>query len=456
MQFTNLTFILVFLPITLIVYYFVKLEHRPIVAIAFSILFYSWGTPEYIGLLFVSVSINIIVSAILTSLNKKKNISKICSYIRNIIMVVIILLNLAVLSVFKYGKDLILPLGVSFYTFKVISYLADCYSGEIDKIDVIKAAEYLVFFPQISSGPISRYGIFSSNNQIDSQIFYRGTVRFMMGVSKKILLADVLYKITSEVFSADVLSTSLCWLGAICFSLQLYYDFSGYSDMAIGLSNMLGIKCEENFDHPYISKSISEFWRRWHITLGSFFRDYVYIPLGGSRKGIVRTIINLFIVWILTGIWHGNGMTFVIWGVSYFVLIAFEKISGFPNKINSKLIKGVYQIIVLLLVNFLWVIFNSNSIGEALIFLKSMIIYSPEYYSDLRAAFLLKDYIIVILLAVVFSIPISNMIKNKFNDNKLICTLYSVLEGTAIIGSFVLSLAFIVNGFNNPFLYSIF
>ena len=244
MQFTNLTFILVFLPITLIVYYFVKLEHRPIVAIAFSILFYSWGTPEYIGLLFVSVSINIIVSAILTSLNKKKNISKICSYIRNIIMVVIILLNLAVLSVFKYGKDLILPLGVSFYTFKVISYLADCYSGEIDKIDVIKAAEYLVFFPQISSGPISRYGIFSSNNQIDSQIFYRGTVRFMMGVSKKILLADVLYKITSEVFSADVLSTSLCWLGAICFSLQLYYDFSGYSDMAIGLSNMLGIKCE--------------------------------------------------------------------------------------------------------------------------------------------------------------------------------------------------------------------
>ena len=149
-------------------------------------------------------------------------------------------------------------------------------------------------------------------------------------------------------------------------------------------------------------------------------------------------------------------MTFVIWGVSYFALIAFEKVSGFPNKINSKLIKGVYQIIVLLLVNFLWVIFNSNSIGEALIFLKSMIIYSPEYYSDLRAAFLLKDYIIVILLAVVFSIPISNMIKNKFNDNKLICTLYSVLEGTAIIGSFVLSLAFIVNGFNNPFLYSIF
>ena len=257
-------------------------------------------------------------------------------------------------------------------------------------------------------------------------------------------------------FSTDVLSTSLCWLGAICFSLQLYYDFSGYSDMAIGLSNMLGIKCEENFDHPYISKSISEFCRRWHITLGSFFKDYVYIPLGGSRKGIIRTVINLFIVWILTGIWHGNKITFVIWGILYFALISFEKVSGLPNKIDNKLIKGAYRIIVLLLVNFLWVIFNSNSLGEALQFLKTMIIYSPEYYSDLRAAFLFKDYIIVIIAAVIFSIPISDIITNKFIDNKLICRVYGILEGIVIIGSFVLALSFIINGFNNPFLYSIF
>lgn len=456
MQFTDLTFILVFLPITLMVYYFVKSEHRPIVAIAFSILFYSFGAPEYIGYLLVSAFINILISAILISIYKKKNDSIFYATVRNAIIVVIVLLNLAALAFFKFEKDLILPLGISFYTFKVISYLADCYTGKIDKFDIIKSAEYMVLFTQISSGPISRYEIFHSNNQIDSQLFYNGTVRFMMGVSKKILLADILYKITSEVFSADVLSTSLCWLGAICFSLQLYYDFSGYSDMAIGLSNMLGIKCEENFDHPYISKSISEFWRRWHITLGSFFRDYVYIPLGGSRKGIIRTVINLFIVWILTGIWHGNKITFVIWGILYFALIAFEKVSGLPNKIDNKLIKGAYRIIVLLLVNFLWVIFNSNSLGEALQFLKSMIIYSPEYYSDLRAAFLFKDYIIVIIAAVVFSIPVSDIITNKFIDNKLICRVYGILEGIVIIGSFVLALSFIINGFNNPFLYSIF
>lgn len=455
MQFTELTFLLVFLPIMLIVYYLAKEKVKPIVAIAFSIAFYTLGAPEYIGMLCISVVVNICISYLIVWLGKlyKENASRNIIIAERIIVLISVVMNIIVLASFKYSKTMVFPLGLSFYTFKVISLLADSYFGKIETLNICLAIEYLFFFPQITSGPISRYTLFSKA-EYKPDLFYKGTSRFMMGVSKKILLADTLYIVTSEVFAAETLSTALCWLGSICFSLQLYYDFSGYSDMAIGLSNMMGIECEENFNYPYTTKTISEFWRRWHMTLGAFFKDYVYIPLGGSKKGIVRTIINLLIVWVLTGIWHGNGKTFIIWGVMYFVAISLEKVLKINERIKSISLRILYRVFTLFYINALWVVFNSDTLSKAGKFIKTMIIYTPEYYCDARTVFLLKDYSMPIAFAIILSMPLAKWIKGISTENELVCSLVDIFEGAIVIIAFFISLAFILNGYNNPFLYA--
>lgn len=388
MQYTDLLFLFVFLPALLAAYYICRPKYRNIILIMFSLIFYSCGAPEYMWLLYLLLLVDAGVGCLIIKLketNWKRN-----RFISIILMIVGIFFNLSILGYYKYfnfivmnanrvfntgfaARDILLPMGLSFFIFRAISYLVDCYSGRISQAEPVTAVTYLSFFGQIQSGPIARYETFKVSHRHLASSFSDGVVRFMIGFSKKVLIADVLNNITTEVFDETaVLTAPLAWLGAVCYSLQLYYDFSGYSDMAIGICKMLGYDCPENFDHPYMTKSIAEFWRRWHITLGAWFRDYVYIPLGGSRVKKSRLFFNLFVVWALTGIWHGAGWNFVAWGLGYFILISLEKSLQWPQKIRNRFIKTVYRILVLFIINFQWVIFRSVSLHKAVDFISSM------------------------------------------------------------------------------------
>lgn len=452
MQFTDLTFLFVFIPVLLAAYYIVKPQYRRYILLAFSLMFYACGSNTYFVLLCGLIALNIICAYIIEYFrNADKHL------IAKIFMIMGIAGNVLVLSGFKYLSrgGLLLPLGLSFFTFKAISYLVDLYKGKVEKVSFIELANYLSFFAQIQSGPIERYNDFIEDRKFSTEMFSQGVVRFMIGVSKKVIIADTLGNVVGEIFDATpVLNTSLAWLGAICFALQLYVDFSGYSDMAIGIGNMLGIGCPENFNYPYTTKSVAEFWRRWHISLGNFFRDYVYIPLGGSRRGNIRTYINLFVVWILTGIWHGTGLQFIAWGLLYGVAISFEKAVNLPAKIKSKALSIIYRAVVLLYVDMLWVFFRSKNLSSALLYLKTMFVYSNVENGALRARFLVRDNIFFIIVAIILCMPVASFIKDKMYVSSTGRKVYDIASGIVIISAFIFALSFIVGGLNNPFLYT--
>ncbi|MCM1047181.1 MAG: MBOAT family protein [Clostridiales bacterium] len=371
---------------------------------------------------------------------------------------VISTLNRILDSSMEIRKQL-LPLGISFFTFKAVSYLVDVYKGKIElhKYSPMHDALYLSFFAQVQSGPITRYGDSFQASKIErNNLFSDGVWRFLIGFNKKILLANVLSKITSEIFSTgfENFSTAYAWLGAICYSLQLFYDFAGYSDMAIGISEMFGYKCIENFDYPYMTESVTKFWRRWHISLSQWFRDYIYIQMGGSRtKHKYQVYINLFVVWILTGLWHGTSWNFVAWGLGYFVLIAFERITGLPDKFKSKFLKGVYRVFSLIFISCQWVLFKSDGIVSGLRFIKRMFIPTFNYVANRRALFLIKDYFIFILFAVALCFPVIPWIRAKMKTEHG-QILYDTLVGIVIVFLFVWSLSYVVAGQNNPFAYA--
>ncbi len=464
MQFTSLTFLLVFLPPAIIAYHIVPRGLKNVILLLFSLIFYSCGSNSFLVILCILTTLNVgLAWLIYKNIDKNKVLSK-------IMLVVGILINVSTLGYHKYWgflinisnsilhtnielKDVLLPLGISFYTFKAISYLVDVYTKKIEEVSFFNAAAYMTFFAQIQSGPIDRYQNFSNPRNYSGDFIAEGVVSFMKGFIKKILMADVLSQIVAEIFDAtQLLSTSMAWLGAACFSMELYYDFSGYSDMAIGIGKMIGIDCKLNFDYPYLSKSISEFWRRWHISLGAWFRDYVYIPLGGSRVGRIRNCFNLFVVWFLTGLWHGAGWQFIAWGMGYFILISIEKTLDIPNRFKTGITKVLYRIFTLLIVNFQWVIFRSRSLKDGMRYIKRMIVYTKSDVSTMRTRFLLRDYIWFVIIAVIFLMPVCNMIEKKLKGKK--CkVVYDVVEGIVLIALFVISVSLVVSGQNNPFLY---
>lgn len=316
----------------------------------------------------------------------------------------------------------------------------------------VDSALYLSFFAQITSGPICRYNEFYAENTD----FARGGYYFVLGFVKKVLLANVLSIITVEVFGMDLSKTTpaFLWLGAICYSLQLYYDFAGYSDMAVGLGEMCGISCCENFNYPYMTASVSEFWRRWHISLGSWFRDYVYIPLGGSRtKSKGRTYLNLFIVWFLTGIWHGANWTFIVWGLLYFIVISFEKIFDLPKKIHSKAGRAAYRACSLVFINLQWVIFNSANLQSGLAYIKGMFVSSGDGLANHRTAILLREYGIFIVAALLFATPIASKLKSWLSENDRRNQVGSIVMAGILCLLFIWAVSFVIAGQNNPFLY---
>ena len=468
MDITSLSFLFIFLPFSLVIAHLVGNRFIDFVLLILSLIFYSFGSFTYLSLFVGSIILTILLGR---TLSKISNI-----WVKRILLIIGICIHIGILGYYKYTdfailtissifhnpyplKNLVLPLGISFFTFKSISYLADAYTNTIQfEKNPIHDALYLSFFAQIVSGPLSRYNEMKPLEKEErKQLFENGVYRFIIGFNKKILLANILFKITSEIFSTPLeqFSTSYAWLGSICFSLQLFFDFAGYSDMAIGITNMFGYRCQENFHFPYMTESISKFWRRWHISLSSWFRDYIYIPLGGSRtKKSYQVYFNLLAVWLFTGIWHGASWNFVAWGLGYFVMISFERFTNLPNRLQSKISKLIYRIFTLLFINFEWVLFNSPSLVNGLRYIKRMIIYTPNTLMSTRTLFLIKDYSFFLFFAILFSFPIVPWIESKVQKNNVVKMVYDISYSIIVFILFVWAISFIISGQNNPFAYA--
>ena len=466
MLFSSMTFIYVFLPIVLLLYLITKKElHNPILLIA-SIIFYAWGEPKYLVIMLLTIIINYF-GAILIENNKQ---------IKKIALILTMLVNLGFLVYFKYFNflinnfndifhsnintlNIIMPIGISFYTFQALSYLVDVYRGENKaQKDIYKLALYICLFPQLIAGPIVKY------HDIEGQINSRevnfdkvliGVKRFIVGLSKKMLIANTMGIIADKIFIQNPhnFSHSIAWLGSIAYTLQIYFDFSGYSDMAIGLGLIFGFKFMENFNYPYISKSITEFWRRWHISLSTWFKQYIYISLGGNRTGKLKTLRNLGIVFLLTGIWHGAEWTFIIWGIWNGIFIIIEKvinIKKFDSKIHTLFVNILRHFYCAIIFIIGWVIFRSDNIKYALDYIMNMFgllhlsknefLYSFEYYIS-------TIDIIILFIAILCCMPLfKNIIYNK---NKII----KILVNIWLLILFYLSTITIASNTYNPFIY---
>lgn len=460
MLFSSMTFIFLFLPIVCSLYLLVKDKFKNHILLIASILFYAWGEPKYLSIMLLTIIINYFGAFYLDKFPKYKKA----------ILTTTIIVDLAFLIYFKYFNfimenlntlftsdfnfiDVVMPIGISFYTFQAMSYLIDVYRGDTKvQKDILKLALYICLFPQLIAGPIVQYS--DVDKQIDNReenfekVVY-GVKRFIIGLAKKVLIANTLGAVADKIFDTSVfeVQTSIAWIGAIAYSFQLFYDFSGYSDMAIGLGSIFGFKFLENFNYPYISKSITEFWRRWHISLSSWFKNYLYIPLGGNRKGKIRTYINLFIVFLATGIWHGASWNFIVWGLWHGMFNIIEKLTGF-NKKEGKKIAIVQHIYTLFIVVIGWVMFRAKNLTNAIKYIENMFglfqnypVFKISYYID-------NIEKIMFVAAILCAMPIFKHFAEK-PKNKYI----HILVNIWIMILFFLSVTSIAASTYNPFIY---
>ena len=384
-----MTFLFVFMPVVMAIYFLAKKEIRNYILLIASIIFYAWGEPRYLAIMIITILVNYIGALCLDKYQNPRQ--------RLGIVTVTILVNLSFLFYFKYFNfvidninlalhthidfvDVIMPIGISFYTFQAMSYLIDVYRKEIPaQRDVYKLALYIVLFPQLVAGPIVKYHDVCEQideRKVEFKYVIIGLKRFIIGLAKKVLIANTLAVVVDKIFeqAPENLTTEIAWLGAVAYCLQLYYDFSGYSDMAIGLGLMFGFRFLENFNYPYISKSISEFWRRWHISLATWFRQYLYIPLGGNRKGEVRTYWNLFFIFLVTGVWHGAAWNYILWGVWNGIFIVFERFIGWSkDKADTKLVSVGKHIYALMAIGIGMIIFRAPSVMYGFEFIGKML-----------------------------------------------------------------------------------
>ena len=457
MVFSSLIFIFLFLPIVIICYYLSNNKFKNYILLIASLFFYAWGEPRYIYLMIFSIIANYFMG-LKVEVNSKSD--------KKLWLTISIIFNLSLLIVFKYAdflfgiKGIKLPIGISFFTFQTMSYVIDVYRKDVKvQRKVSDLALYISLFPQLIAGPIVRY------QTVDKQIkerehsldkFAGGVNRFIFGLSKKVILANQLAFVADGVFSTNISSLSIIesWIGIICYTLQLYFDFSGYSDMAIGLGKMFGFDFLENFNYPYISQSVSEFWRRWHISLGSWFRDYVYIPLGGNRVSQIKLYRNLFIVWFLTGLWHGANWTFIIWGLYYGVFIILEK--AFLEKLLDRLPKIFRHIYLLFIVVIGWVFFRADNISQAMNFIKVMMGLGANSIINSSAIRYINDYWHIILVSIMFSTPIVKKIKYlviKVNEKLLQNRIAYACHSLILIICMITVTILLSSSSYNPFLY---
>ena len=463
MLFSSIPFLYYFLPIVILIYFAAPKFLKNTVLLLSSLLFYAWGEPRYVFLMIATVSVNYILGILIEKF-RGKALSK-------IFMIISVTLSLAVLGYFKYADffienfnaatglsvkllNIALPIGISFYTFQILSYTVDVYRGKVRaQKNPVTLGAYIALFPQLIAGPIVRY------IDVEKQLIKRthsfekaavGIRRFIIGLSKKIILANTLGELCDAFHATGDKSVLFYWLFAIAYMLQIYFDFSGYSDMAIGLGKLFGFDFCENFRYPFIASSISEFWRRWHISLGSWFRDYVYIPMGGNRVKKLRLLLNIFTVWFLTGFWHGAEWNFIIWGIYFAVLLLAEKyfLSAYLKK--SRLLSHIY---VLFFIVISFAIFSASGLKEAAVHVGSMFGYGSLPFISGSFIYNLRNYGFIIIIAILASTPLFVKTKQYLEKNRRLRLALDILEIPVLLILLVIVTAYLADGSFNPFLY---
>ena len=465
MLFSSIVFLFTFLPVVLILYYLLPVRFRNVILLLASLVFYAWGEPVYLFLMLLSILFNYFSGLDIARNQQDKRAAK-----RSLVFNLII--NLAVLGFFKYEGFVLdtlngilpvhisyhalpLPIGISFYTFQILSYIIDVYRGNVKvQTNLPNFALYVTMFPQLIAGPIVQYADVDeqlASREVSWTKFGEGSMYFIRGLAKKVLLANTSGMIFTEVsgLAKGNVAVMTAWLGAFAYMFQIYFDFSGYSDMAIGLGKMFGFEFNMNFNYPYVSKSITEFWRRWHISLSSWFRDYVYIPLGGNRVSKIKHIRNLLIVWFLTGLWHGAAWNFVAWGLYYGVILIIEKYVLSP--VLDRLPDVVRHIYSIVLVVIGWVLFFSSSFGQAADYIRVMFGAGAHGFADRESMYLLTSNLILWLILIFGSTPLvhfryEHMLRTKkWNTTIINSVVYAAL--------FIVCIAYLVTETYNPFLY---
>ena len=456
MVFASPVFLFAFLPLTLGLYY-LSGKHN-IVLLAASLFFYAWGEPVYLFLMLFSILVNWLLAR---AIQKRR---------RKALLVAAVVLNLGMLAVFKYTdffisclngvfrtglplRHIALPLGISFYTFQILSYVVDVWRGDVPaENSLLNLGTYISMFPQLIAGPIVRYSdirqSLSGKKHIPLSQVGEGARRFCLGLGKKVLLANLVSQCANLTFDfgGELLSAGAAWMGAACYALQIYFDFSGYSDMAIGLGKMLGFQFPENFNYPYVSSSVREFWRRWHITLSVWFRDYLYIPLGGNRRGAARTGLNLLIVFLLCGLWHGAGLNFALWGLYHGLFLVLERLPLFQRK-RSRFI-GVPLTLVVVIVG--WVLFRADTPAAAWSYLKAMAGFGGTLgVSGVTRKLTLAAFAV----GVVGCVPWLPWLKKRISGSLRLVNLFDLLGVIAAVAVLALSVFLLIGGTYNPFIY---
>ncbi len=460
MIFSSVTFLFIFLPVTLLLYYIVPKKLKNVVLLLTSLVFYAWGEPVYVILMLYSILLNYSMGLLM---DRFPNAGK-------QILVFTVAINLLLLGFFKYYgffmenlnalfrlnlpvRTIALPIGISFYTFQALSYVIDLYRGKFPvQKNFVKFAAYITMFPQLIAGPIVRYE--DVEKQMDERTlsmarFGKGAVRFIIGLGKKVLLANLTGAVFETLHASGAgISTLSAWTMALSYTFQIYFDFSGYSDMAIGLGEMLGFTFMENFNYPYAAESVTDFWRRWHISLGTWFREYVYIPLGGNRVRVWKHVRNILIVWMLTGLWHGASWNFVLWGLYYGLLLLLEKYVFLKWKIPS-LIRRFFTLIFVIVG---WMIFSANTLPEILTSLKSMFGFAENGFADKTALYTLKNSGLLLGISAFFSLPILKKPLRRLKSGPA-GVLYYLFGFVFLLAILTVSIAFLVTENYNPFLY---
>lgn len=473
MIFSSIPFLFYFLPAVLICYFIVPKFAKNTVLLIFSLLFYAWGEPKYVFLMLASISVGYVSGIIIEKFKGKK--------IQKIVLLISVLLCISGLICFKYADffiknfntvtdlsvplfSLALPIGISFYSFQIISYLIDVYRGEtVAQKNFVNLAAYVSLFAQLIAGPIVRYtdiaGRLSDRKHTFSKCI-EGIKRFITGLGKKILIANVLGELVNVIRNASEPSVGFYWIYAVAFSMHLYFDFSGYSDMAIGIGKIFGFDFLENFNYPFISGSITEFWRRWHISLGSWFRDYVYIPLGGNKVSRIKWYRNIFVVWILTGFWHGADWNFILWGLMFAVLLMIEKAGLFHFLKKYKIFAHAY---VLIMIAISFVIFNANGISQMFNDFKGLFGMAGVPLWSEQTGYYLRSYAVILIIAAIGSTPLPVLVikrlrtlilGNNESGTKVIKeAIWGTVEYVFLVGLLLICTAFLIDGSFNPFLY---
>lgn len=466
MVFASSVFLFIFFPLFLLMYYLfngrIKLQNA--VVFIMSLIFYAWGGIASLILILISICVNWVLGIAVDSSEGRR---------KKLFMILAVVYNLGILGYYKYFNFVIsniltlsrhtqlisglpkisLPIGISFFTFQILSYVVDLYLGKVQvQKNIINLGLYVMLFPQLIAGPIVRYSDIEaeiSNRSYSADDIRNGLIRFIVGLAKKVIIANTLGELSANIFAGDGYgNVVISWIGALAYTLQIYYDFSGYSDMSIGIGRMIGFHFDENFNYPYISGSVKEFWRRWHISLSSWFRDYVYIPLGGSRKGTFKTYRNLAIIFFLTGLWHGADWTFIIWGLWHGIFLIIERIAGDVFNKIPKVIRHIYTLLVVIIG---WIFFNAESLSAAINYFRAMLGMNVKTNLHLLWQFVDTRYILCMILGIIFAFPIKNVLDQKpvvkhFKQN-------IVLTDITFIVFYIIIISFMMGSGFNPFIY---